>query len=500
MYKKIFFILIISNIFLFANIYKKHEVRGAWIATVANIDWPSKNLIGNNDSLINLQKAELIKYFDLFEKIKVNTVYLQIRTTCDALYKSKYEPWSMYLTGKQGEAPVNSDYDPLEFAITEAHKRNIELHAWINPYRVSLVNSDIKAFHPSHVINTHPEWIIKCDSTQYRFLNPGLPEVRDYLISIVEDIVKKYDVDGIHFDDYFYPYKEYGKFNDSLTFIKYNIGFNDIIEWRKNNVNILLYKLYDTINKIKPWVKFGISPFGLSPNHNVNVQLGCDPTAWLSGFVKLDTLDNFKKMPYIDYVLPQLYWPLETYYLKALPNWTKPNFLNGRDLYIGHSMYLKDSTQFPKQLYLSRLNDTIKGNVYWSAKWVLNNHHSVVDSLINNYNKYYALNPKMPWKGNYPVEPVKKIKGKNFGDKNIIIWQKKYSKNELKTYKYFVVYRSETPNISFNDPKSIFAITTDNKFIDYNISESKVYYYAVTALNRIGVESIPSPIIKIEKK
>jgi len=113
-------------------------------------------------------------------------------------------------------------------------------------------------------------------------------------------------------------------------------------------------------------------------------------------------------MPYIDYVLPQLYWPLETYYLKALPNWTKPNFLNGRDLYIGHSMYLKDSTQFPKQLYLSRLNDTIKGNVYWSAKWVLNNHHSVVDSLINNYNKYYALNPKMPWKGNYPVEPVKK--------------------------------------------------------------------------------------------
>lgn len=495
MFKKVFILFLLGITFLYAQNFKKNEVRGAWIATVANIDWPTSDVRGTNDSIIELQKKQLIEYLDLFQKIKVNTVYFQIRTTCDALYKSPFEPWSMYLTGKQGLAPKNN-FDPLEFAITEAHKRNIELHAWINPYRASLVNSDISKFDSSHVIYSKPEWIIKCEGTEYRFLNPGLPEVREYLTKIIVDIVKRYDVDGIHFDDYFYPYKEYGKFNDSATFLKYHMGYNDIVEWRKNNVNILVYNIYHSISKIKPWVKFGISPFGISPNHSVNVQLGCDPTAWLKGKVNFNGKDTTVE-PYIDYILPQLYWTLETHYLKSLPNWTSPNFLNGRDLYIGHSMYLKDSTQVPKQIRLARLNDTIKGNVYWSAKWVLNNHQYVADSLLV-LNRYFALPPKMLWKSNAEVSPVKKIKGKNFGDKNIIMWQKVFTKNELKTYKYYVVYRSESKDIDFNDPKNIKFITTDNKFFDTDIEKGKSYYYAVVAMNRIGKESMSSPIIFVK--
>ncbi|HOJ38734.1 MAG TPA: family 10 glycosylhydrolase [Ignavibacteriales bacterium] len=495
MLKKIIFFCVILVSLSFTQSFKKHEVRGAWIATVANIDWPFSEIKGNSDSLIELHKKQLIEYFDLFEKIKVNTVYLQVRTTCDALYNSPYEPWSMYLTGKQGEKPVKN-FDPLDFAIKVAHKRNIELHAWINPYRASLVNSDISKFDTNHVIKSKPEWIIKCEGTEYRFLNPGLPEVREYLTNIIVDIVKRYDVDGIHFDDYFYPYKEYGKFNDSSTFEKYKMGFDDIVEWRKNNVNILVYNLNNAIKKFKPWVKFGISPFGLAPNHSVNVQLGCDPAAWLSGKVVIDG-KQIETEPYIDYILPQLYWTLETHYLKSLPNWTSSTFLNGRDLYIGHSMYLKDSSQVTKQIRLARENDTIKGNVYWSAKWVLKNHHNIVDSLLI-LNRYISLPPKMLWKANNPVEPVKKIKGQNFGDKNIIKWKKVFKKGELNTYKYYVVYRSENPKIDFDDPKNIIYVTTGDYFKDYDIEKGKTYYYAVTALNRIGKESVPSKVIMVK--
>lgn len=494
---KKFLVILVLQIAVFAQLTApKREMRGVWIATVANIDWPSK--VGSTDSTIQQQKNELIKILDLHKSCGINSVFFQVRTTCDAFYKSPIEPWSVYLTGKQGLAPSDNTYDPLEFAIKEAHKRGIELHAWLNPYRAFLVKGDTSKLSATHVIKRHPEWIIKCDTTQYRFLNPGLPEVREYVKTVVEDIIKRYDVDGIHFDDYFYPYKEYGNFNDDETFKKYPAGFADKTEWRKNNVNLLVKMLHDSIRKIKPYVKYGISPFGISPNSGVNVLLGCNPVAWLSGeYIKEDG-KKLKSAPYVDYILPQLYWPLETHYIKSLPNWTAPEFLNGRHLYIGHSTYLKEAFQVPHQIKIDRIIPPVSGSVFWSSQWLVKNQHKLQDSLKNFYYKNPSLLPTMPWISKSTVQQPKGLKAKQTESGITLSWNKVSGNDWEKAYKY-VIYRSESPNIDVSVSKNIIAITNDStpSYKDSNIEKSKTYYYTITALDRISNESKKCKEIKV---
>ncbi|HAC16395.1 MAG TPA: glycoside hydrolase, partial [Bacteroidetes bacterium] len=238
----------------------KFEMRGVWISTVVNLDWPSEP-----DLTVEKQRNELVFLFDQLYQNGFNAVFFQIRTESDALYNSPYEPWSYFLTKKQGKAP-EPFYDPLEFAIDLAHERGMELHAWLNPFRTS---HDLGAYPhaESHVIKRHPEWIMTFKGGRtYSMLNPGIKDVRDYVATIVADIVRRYDVDGIHFDDYFYPYTPPIGTEDRTHFQADGRGISDIKDWRRDNINLVISQVRDSINAIDPLVKYGISPFGIRLN------------------------------------------------------------------------------------------------------------------------------------------------------------------------------------------------------------------------------------------
>ena len=245
------------------------------------MDWPS-----SPTASVDKQKEDLIKLLDELKAININCVVFQIRTECDALYASNYDPWSYWLTGAQGTAP-SPFFDPLEFAVEEAHKRGIELHAWFNPYRAE---KTVGAYSISnqHVTKLHPDWVIQIGS--FKFLNPGLPEVMEYVTNVVTDVVKRYDVDGVHFDDYFYPYPPNNITNqDYATFQAYPRGFSNIADWRRNNVNMLVKMVNDSIQVHKSYVRFGISPFGIWKSGVPSGIIGlsayndiyCDAVAWL---------------------------------------------------------------------------------------------------------------------------------------------------------------------------------------------------------------------------
>ena len=285
----------------------KREFHGAWIATIKNIDWPSEPGLP-----VEEQKTELKVLFNSLHQVGINAVLFQIRTECDAFYPSEIEPWSYWITGKQG-IPPEPLYDPLYYAIQLAKQRGMEFHAWLNPFRVK---ADTNNYVPdsTHISFGHPEWIVHTE--KYKFLNPGIPDAREYVKQVVLDVVKRYDIDGIHFDDYFYPYS--GVTDEDLeTFTIYSRGFSNIDEWRRDNVNIFVSDIYNSIKQTKPYVKFGISPFGIwkdgvpegikgfSSYHTIY----CDAVFWLREEI-------------VDYIAPQIYWQIggEQDYFK-LSNW-----------------------------------------------------------------------------------------------------------------------------------------------------------------------------------
>ena len=238
----------------------KHEMRAAWIATVQNIDMKA-----------GMNKAQYTKWvqqtLDQLKASKFNTVIYQVKPTNDAFYPSKLAPWSSYVTGKkQG---TNPGYDPLLIMIEEAHKRGMELHAWVNPYRVTMPGQKLNSLAPTNVARTNPSWVVKYGQQYY--LNPGLPEVQNYLIATVEELVANYDIDAVHMDDYFYPYKIKNEtFPDQAAFKKYGASFKKIADWRRNNVNQLVKDLHTTIKATKPHVQFGISSFGVWRNQSLD--------------------------------------------------------------------------------------------------------------------------------------------------------------------------------------------------------------------------------------
>ena len=259
--KKNFLLLILfCDIFLVGAQTKipKYEFRAVWVATVSNIDWPSKPGLSTGE-----QQNEIIAILDSHQKLGMNAIILQVRPAADTFYQSGLEPWSRYLTGNPGQPP-KPFYDPLAFWIKECHNRGMELHAWLNPYRVAQKSIELLA--GNHIAFQHSEWILKYGDKLY--FDPGLPETRDFVIKVVKDIVARYDVDAIHFDDYFYPYPLKEDFPDTTSFAKYNRGFKieNKADWRRDNVDITIKTLNDTIKATKPWVKFGISPFGVWRN------------------------------------------------------------------------------------------------------------------------------------------------------------------------------------------------------------------------------------------
>ena len=494
-YSIIFLILFTTNLFpQFPS--QKHELRGVWIAALG-IDWPATQ--GTSAGAIQSQKNQLISIFDSHRSYGLNTIFLHMRPLCDALYKSNIEPWSHYITGTQGVPPSDPNYDPLTFAIEEAHKRGMELHAWLNPYRAETQGgSPVSA---DHVIIKHPEWIIKCNGSEYRFLNPGLPQVREYVVQVVMDIVNRYDLDGIHFDDYFYPYTEYGSFTDDATFSMYPNGFTDKASWRKNNVNLLLKMINDSIKVIKPWVKFGISPSG---NPSVNSGIYCDPAAWLAGNYTDSTGASFSGSPYIDYIMPQLYW---SRYNSLLPVWTSSSFLNGRHLYVGQAAYR--FTEFPSdeltwEIITNRGTSAVNGGVFFSSRSLTNNLGYCNDTLKYNYFTHPAVTPKMEWieaglkKPNAPTNL--RIETNPSTGKIDFYWDKPIATAGGDTAFSYLVYRSDNNPPDIGEASNLFGSTgiTSLSSNDARYSVTKGDYYAVTAIDRYSNESEISNIITLD--
>ncbi len=468
-------------------------MRGAWIATVGNIDWPVRN-----QSPAQQQNA-LRTILDHHKATGINTIYLQVRSQCDALYQSQLEPISADLNGLQGRQS-NPAWDPLQFAIEECRKRGMELHAWLNPYRaVSNVNN-LANFAANHVAKQHPEWLLAAENL--RTLDPGLPAVRTYIMTVIADIVERYDVDGIHFDDYFYPSSN--TFNDDVTFNAYPRGFSNRADWRRDNVNLLIKRLNDTINVLKPWVKFGISPSGIYRN-STNPAIGSN-TGGMEHYTRLyaDTR-KWLQEGWIDYLAPQVYWHIgqtAANFNVVVPWWNNNTF--GRHMYIGMGGYkVNDASQgapwtnsshFPDQMRLNRQQPNVVGQiVYNTSSLRTSSKLGFRDSLRVNFYAKPSLQPTMPWKDDTPPSAPTGLVAFNFDPDSVsLTWSAPAPvTSEFDKVRQYAIYRSESAAIDVADMSQLVAVTNTNA-VAYKTKlpdRTKTYYYAITALDRFHNES-----------
>lgn len=390
----------IITIFVFAIILTTSAepyFRATWISTVANIDFPTKSAIGNYEQ----QQKDIIEMLDFFQSVHLNAIIFQVRPTADALYKSSLEPWSAWLTGKQGEP---ASYDPLEFICQEAHRRRMDVHVWVNPYRVTGGGSHIEDIAPNHIYHQHPEWFVRYGNQWY--FDPSLQETRDFLCQVVADLVTRYDIQAIHMDDYFYPYPIAGEeFPDAEAFAKNPCGFDDIGDWRRNNVNLAIEQVHKTINSIKPHVLFGISPFGIWRN-KINDPRGSD-TNGLQNYDQLyaDILLWMEK-GWIDYVIPQLYWEIgkKVADYEVLARWWADKATEKCRVYIGMAPYRlgdnkatapwQEGNEICRQLRLNRTIQGITGECYFRACDIQSNRCNLADSLRQVFYPTYVSAPR----------------------------------------------------------------------------------------------------------
>lgn len=373
----------ISLIFLFlvlcTQIHAK-EFRAAWVATVWNIDWPSKPGLSTT-----YQQRELIRIFDRAESIGLNAIIFQVRPSGDTFYKSPFEPWSAFLTGSMGKAP-EPFYDPLEFAVSEAKKRGLELHAWINPFRVQ---SGSFRFASNHISRTHPQWVRKAGNQLW--LDPGIPEVRSHVLKIVEDLIRRYDIAGIHIDDYFYPYPPSGLkpkrqvFDDASTYQRYRRsgGGLDRNDWRRDNINRFVEGLYRTVKSTDPRVQLGISPFGIwRPGHPPSIKADLDAYEHLCA----DSL-TWLKNGWCDYFSPQLYWTIDKpdQSFPVLLKWWNEQTPEGVDLWPGIASARigseRPASEIARQIAITRNILKRPGHIHWSMTPLMENRRGISDLL-----------------------------------------------------------------------------------------------------------------------
>jgi uncharacterized lipoprotein YddW (UPF0748 family) len=373
------------------------EFRGVWIATVENIDWPLRGMVNSTD-----QKAEYIRQLDMHKKNGMNAVIVQVRPSADAFYPSPYEPWSQWLTGVQGRPP-SPYYDPLQFLVEEAHKRGMEFHAWLNPYRADN-NIGGSSIARNHITRLHPEWFLTYGDKKY--FDPSNKQAQDFVVNVVRDIVKHYAVDAIHMDDYFYPYRIPGKaFPDGLAYRASRSPLSKD-DWRRSNVDSIISMISIAIKKEKPWCKFGVSPFSVWRNKDKD-PMGSDTKAGVTNYDDLyaDILLWLQK-GWIDYVAPQLYLEIghsKIAYETMLDWWSQHSY--GRHVYIGHGIYRtnerniawKNPDELPDQIKLLRQYPNIQGSIYFSSTSFNRNPNGWNDSLQNNYYKNPASIPLMEW-------------------------------------------------------------------------------------------------------
>ncbi len=490
MRKTLLHLLLISVSFIGnAQLSPKREMRGAWIATYSNIDWP------NRTQTPVQQRAAFLTILEHHKLTGMNTLYIQVRSQCDAMYPSSIEPWSADLTGTQGNPP-STPWDPMQFMIEECHKRGIEFHAWINPYRAVGNSNNLPGFAANHVAKQHPEWLLSQGTL--RVLDPGLQPVREYILSVISDIVNRYDVDGIHFDDYFYPPSAPAgttPYNDDASFALDPRGFTNRGDWRRDNVNLLIQKVYDTIKTLKPWVKFGVSPSGIYRN-STNPAIGT-PTSGLEHYTTLyaDT-KRWLQEGWVDYIAPQVYWYIGqpgANYAAIVPWWN--NQANGRHIYIGMAGYkVNDPAQganwanasmIPNEMRLNRQYANIAGQaIYNTSSLRSSTKLGFRDSLRFDFYKLPALLPRMPWRDDAAPESPAALQVLKFRTDSVVLrWQQSTASNELDKAKRFVIYRSTIPEIDSTDPANIIAITNSESpgFTDTTGEEATAYYYAITS-------------------
>ncbi|MBB6348624.1 uncharacterized lipoprotein YddW (UPF0748 family) [Nonomuraea muscovyensis] len=461
--------------------HPKRQLRGVWIATVKNIDWPSRTGLA-----VDRQKAEYVKILDAAVKRRLNAVFVQVRPASDALYKSSLEPWSEYLTGTPGKDP---GWDPLPFLVAEAHKRGLEFHAWFNPYRAAH-DADLSRLPASHPARRNPGWIVRYGDRIY--YNPGLPQVREHVTKVVTDVVQRYDVDGIHFDDYFYPYPEPGRtFDDRAAFAKHGKG-KSLPAWRRSNVNTLIAQVDKAVHAAKGHVKFGVSPFGIWRNK------AQDPTgSATSGMSAYDAIHAdaraWVKAGTVDYVMPQLYWPRgfrAADYSALVPWWAGE--VKGGDvhLYIGQALYRVGATddkawtkpgELPAHLTLNRKFKQVDGDVYFSAKNLLANPLGAMDRIVKEHYSRPALLPLMKERGG--SAPPAPAGVKSAGPK--LTW------NATPGARSYAVYRlpKSGEDCHTTDARDLVAVVSSPSF-----GAASPGTYLVTALDRLHHESKPATV------
>ncbi len=460
------------------------ELRSAWVATVSNLDWPNSWDKGNVDA----QKQSFIDLIESLQEVNINTIFFQVRTECDAFYNSDYEPWSRYLTGTQGKYP---GYDPLKFAIEACHDRGIELHVWLNPYRINTSKFDNDNYYDTkHVYKKHPEWAIEYSDGK-KILNPGLPQVQLYIKKVAGDIINKYDIDGIHFDDYFYAYGGTPEELDRQTYLTYGEEYSNIGDFRRGSINKMIQNVMDTIYTTKPYLRYGVSPFGIYGNgmnpsgitgldaYNV---IYCDPIEWL-------------KQGSVDYINPQLYWTTGGFqdFGKLLPWWAGWADQYNRDVYAGHGIYRLDDypvasfhdfnlheykeyfnlsktemlrlggwslEEVIKQINIVRQNraKNAKGSVFFRAK-DFDRVYGLKNFIVKNAYKYKTLLPNQYWKNSPKPEKVTNIRYEKVPNKPFyrIVW------DNGDTLSRYAIYNTKISDIA--KPENLLDITFDNYYI-----------------------------------
>lgn len=467
--------------------HPKREFRGAWLSTA----WQSRYRTMSPEQM----KDYFVKTLDELKSSGINAVIFQVRPQADAFYKSNLEPWSVHLSSRQGVAPANG-FDPLAFLVDECHKRNIELHAWLNPYRVTTSANDVLV--QEHLYNREPHRFVKYGGKIY--FDPGMPENRKFICEVVRDIVMRYNVDAIHMDDYFYPYPIAGEmFPDDRSFNMFGQDFSDRGNWRRNNVNLLIKEIKDTLMNSKPWVRFGISPFGIYRNKKNTPDGSGSDTNGLQNYDDLYAdVKLWVEKGWIDYNMPQIYWEIghaAADYTTLIKWWAANNY--EQPLYVGQdvkrtmdAIQPSGNSQLQEKMILSRSFPTVHGNCFWPAYELLENYKGITDQLKNNYQRYPSLIPAYTHMHKKAPKKVNKLKEEYTSTSHFLTWESDSNPYNPVTAQYYVVYRfAKGEKENLEQVENIVIITREKRCILPYEGSKREYKYVVTAVDAFHNES-----------
>jgi len=486
------------------------ELRGAWIATVSGIDYPRQAT--TDAGRLRQQYDQLL---DSLQRTGINTIFFQVRPAADAFYPSRHAPWSAFLSGRQGRAPAEN-FDPLAYMIAEAHVRGIEFHAWINPYRAT-INLDTSALSRDHAFYRHRKWLLSYGGKLY--FDPGLPEVRQHLLDIVDELITEYELDGLHIDDYFYPYPVPGQaFPDSSSFRRYAPAGSKLADWRRSNTSALVRDLHTLVKQRKPWLAFGVSPFGVWRNQSVDPR-GSATRAGVTTYDDLyaDVL-HWIEQGWIDYVAPQLYWHIGfaiADYQLLLDWWHERSAPT--PVLVGHAIYKVDNdnagwrnpAEIPQQIELRRQYAGSPGSIHFNAQKMLENRLGVRDSLQRLYSSpaRWPMRPQPGLDGKPAAPTLERLRCRE--GRVVLRWRHTRTPLPVDAQPhYYAVYRSERSRGSAAAPPprllylSPFAPQQDYLvFEDQEVRRGQGYNYFVVGVNRfhrVGVKSVVRTVKRVK--